>query len=328
MAEGEVRRVGASGLVVSRMGLGCNNFGMKIDRSSARGVIDAAIDSGVTLFDTADSYGESEEVLGEALAGRRDQVVLTSKFGLDVGGGNGPDWGARGSRRYIRKAIERSLRRLRTDWIDLYQLHYPDSATPIAETLSALSDLVREGKVRYIGASNMRGWHIGDADWTARTNGFERFVSVQRSYSLLDRSVELELVPACQHYGVGLLPYFPLASGLLTGKYRRGVAPDPTSRMGQFAWAQRQLSDQQFGVVEKLEAFAAARGVDLLSVALGWMAHQPAVASVIAGATSPEQVAANVKASFWVPSTEDLGAIDEIAPPPSRAPSVSSSRVV
>jgi aryl-alcohol dehydrogenase-like predicted oxidoreductase len=301
---------------VSRVGLGCNNFGIKLDVAASRLVIDAAIDMGITLLDTADNYGDSETMIGEALVGRRDRVVLATKFGADLGGDNGPDWGARGSRSYVRKAVERSLRRLRTDWIDLYQLHFPDHTTPIAETLSVLTDLVREGKVRYIGASNTSSWQVAEAEWTARSGGFKRFVSQQHSYSLLDRRVEADVIPACAHYGVGLLPYFPLASGMLTGKYRRGVDPEPGTRMGQFRWARRQLSDRAFDIVEKLRRFAQAREIDLVTVAIGWLAAQPAVASVIAGATNPKQVEDNVGAGAWQPSVADLELLDEIAPPP------------
>jgi aryl-alcohol dehydrogenase-like predicted oxidoreductase len=310
------RTLGASGLVVSRVGLGCNNFGMRIGPDKARAVIDAAVDQGITLFDTSDSYGDSEEIIGEVLGdGRRDQVLIATKFGSDLKGANGPDWGARGSRRYVRRAVERSLRRLRTDWIDLYQLHRPDPVTPMEETLAALTELVHEGKVRYIGSSNLAGWQVADADWLARTHGSERFVSAQNHYNLLDRKVEAELLPACERYGVGVLPYFPLASGLLTGKYRRGEAPPEESRFA--AWGMTgQLSDERFDVVEALEAFAAERSLSLLDVAIGGLAAQPAVASVIAGATSPDQVKANVAAGAWRPSADDLAALDAIAPTP------------
>ena len=225
------RQLGDSGLTVSTVGLGCNNFGRRLDQEGTTAVVSAAIDAGVTLFDTADIYGlgASEELLGAALGKQRENVVVATKFGMDMQGANGPDWGVRGSRRYIRTAVEASLRRLGTDWIDLYQLHRPDPQTPIGETLAALDELVREGKVRYIGSSNLTGWQVVDADWTARSAGTERFVSAQNEYSLLERDVEEELVPACEHVGVGLLPFFPLASGLLTGKYRRGEpAPEGT----------------------------------------------------------------------------------------------------
>jgi aryl-alcohol dehydrogenase-like predicted oxidoreductase len=303
--------LGRSGLVVSTVGLGTNNFGFKIDATAARAVIDAAIDEGITLFDTADSYGASEEVLGEALGDRRDQIVLATKFGSDLRGALGPDFGARGSRRYIRKAVERSLRRLRTDWIDLYQLHLPDRGTPIEETLGALSELVHEGKVRYIGSSNLSGWELAEAEWTARTNGTERFISAQNNYSWLDRRIEAEVVPAARRYEVGIIPYFPLASGLLTGKYRRGEPPPQGSRIQ--AWGREsQLTDARFDIIEKLESFAAERGVTLLDVAIGGLAAQPGVASVIAGATTPEQVRANAAAGAWHPGEEDRHQLAEL----------------
>jgi aryl-alcohol dehydrogenase-like predicted oxidoreductase len=303
--------LGRSGLVVSTVGLGTNNFGYKLDAAASRAVIDAALDEGITLFDTADSYGASEEVIGEALEGRRDQIVLATKFGSDLRGALGPDWGARGSRRYIRKAVERSLRRLRTDWIDLYQLHFPDPVTPIDETLAALTELVQEGKVRYIGSSNLSGWQLADAEWTARAHGHERFISAQNQYSWLERRIERDVIPAAVHYEVGILPYFPLASGLLTGKYRRGEPAPDGSRLK--AWGREdQLTDARFDVVEKLEAFAAERGVGLLDVAIGGLAAQPGVTSVIAGATSPEQVRANVAAGAWRPTDDERAALDEL----------------
>src|SRR4051794_3494634 len=308
MADMAYRRLGGSGLVVSVAGLGCNNFGMRIDLDATRAVVGAALDEGVTLIDTSDSYGSSEEMLGEVLEGRRDDVVLATKFGSSVRGANGADWGARGSRRYIRKAVERSLRRLRTDWIDLYQIHRPDPLTPVEETLSALTDLVREGKVRYIGSSNFTGWQVADAAWVARHGGYERFVSAQNNYNLIEREVEAELVPACRHFDVGVLPYFPLASGMLTGKYHRGQEPGDDTRMKVWGMA-GQLTDERFDAVDKLSAFAAERSVSLLDVALGGLAAMPAVASVIAGATSPEQVRANVSATAWQPDAGDLDAL-------------------
>src|SRR4051794_19245549 len=221
----EFRRLGRSGLTVSAVGLGTNNLGMKLDLDGSREVVHAALDQGITLFDTADSYGASEERLGELLASRRDDVIIATKFGGDVrrrGLSNGEDWDARGARRYVVRPVEASLRRLRTDWIDLYQLHRPDAATPIEETLSALDDLVRAGKVRYVGSSNFTGWQVAHAEWTARTRGLERFVSAQNEYNWLARDAERDLVPALVEYGIGLLPYYPLANGLLSGKYRRG----------------------------------------------------------------------------------------------------------
>jgi aryl-alcohol dehydrogenase-like predicted oxidoreductase len=308
------RRLGGSGLAVTVVGLGTNNFGRKIDLAASRAVIDTALDEGINLFDTADIYGASEEIIGEVLEGRRDQVVLATKFGMDLGGALGPDWGARGSRRYIRLAVERSLRRLRTDWIDLYQIHRPDPATPIEETLGALTELVYEGKVRYIGSSNYSGWQLTEAEWAARATGSERFISAQNLYSWLERDVEKELVPAALQYDVGILPFFPLASGLLTGKYHRGQpAPDGSRIKAQ--GREDQLTDARFDIIEKLEAFAAERGVTLLDVAMGGLAAQPGVASVITGAPTPEQVKANVRAGAWGPTAEDREMLDLLARP-------------
>jgi aryl-alcohol dehydrogenase-like predicted oxidoreductase len=309
----EFRRLGTSGLVVSVVGLGTNNFGMKLDDEGCRAVLDAALDSGITLIDTSDSYGQSEARLGALLKGRRDDVVLATKFGSDVtrlGNDNGKDWGARGSRRYVRRAVEASLTRLQTDWIDLYQLHRPDPQTPIEETLGTLDDLVHEGKVRYVGHSNFSGFQTAHAEWVARTRGFERFVSAQNEYSLLKTKVETELVPALQEYGIGLLPFFPLASGLLTGKYQRGAELPEGSRLKLWGIS---VPDRDFDKVERLAAFAEQRGVSLLDVAIGGLAARPTVASVIAGATSAEQVRANVQAGEWVPTAEDTAALREIA---------------
>jgi aryl-alcohol dehydrogenase-like predicted oxidoreductase len=313
MTEMEYRQLGDSGLAVSVVGLGCNNFGGRIDADQTKAVVTAAMDAGITLFDTADVYGGepglSETLLGQALGSSRDNVVIATKFGGDMRGANGPDWGVRGSRRYIRKAVEGSLRRLGTDWIDLYQLHHPDPVTPIDETLAALSELVAEGKVRYIGSSQFAGWQVADADWAARTAGHERFISAQNKYSLLDRVAEDELVPACEHLGIGILPYFPLESGLLTGKYKRGeVAPDGT----RLAKMPDRLAAADFDKIEALETFAAERDLSILDVAIGGLAAQPAVASVIAGATRTEQVAENVRAGGWDPTPEDLAALDDL----------------
>lgn len=311
MTDMTYRHLGDSGLMVSTVGLGCNNFGMRIDGEATNKVVSAAIDAGITLFDTSDSYGDSEELLAAALKGRRDEVVIATKFGSDLKGANGPDWGARGSRRYIRRAVERSLRRLQTDWIDLYQIHYPDPATPIEETLGALTELVHEGKVRYLGHSNFAAWELADAEWTARSAGVERFISAQNHYSFVHREVEAEVIPACEQYGIGLLPYFPLASGLLTGRYTRGEAPASDGRIA--AWGLNSLlSDENFDVVEALQRFAAERDITVLHVALGGLAAQPAVGSVIAGATSLEQIQANAAAGTWEPTVEDLAVLDEI----------------
>jgi aryl-alcohol dehydrogenase-like predicted oxidoreductase len=295
------RPLGRSELLVSVVGLGCNNFGSRIDTDAARAVVDAAIDAGVTLFDTADVYGNrggSETILGELLADRRDEVVLATKFGMPMD--DGPD--ARGSRSYIRRAVESSLRRLRTDRIDLYQYHHPDGVTPIEETLEALSELVSEGKVREIGSSNLAAWQVADAEWTSRTRGLARFISAQNEYSLLDRGVEAELVPACEQFGIGVLPYFPLASGLLTGKYRRGEPAPAGTRLASRSQA---LADADFDRIEALESFASQAGRTLLELAVGGLAARPAVSSVIAGATTAEQVRANVAAGSWVPSEDE-----------------------
>jgi aryl-alcohol dehydrogenase-like predicted oxidoreductase len=314
MSEMGFRRLGTSGLIVSVVGLGTNNLGLKLDMQESRGVVHAALNAGITLFDTADAYGASEERLGELLKGVRDDVVIATKFGTDVrnrGLDNGQDWGARASRRYIRRAIESSLRRLKTDWIDLYQLHRPDGGTPIEETLSALDDLVHEGKVRYLGHSNFTGWQVADAEWTARDHGFQRFVSAQNEYSLLNRGIEADLVPALRHYGIGLLPFFPLANGILSGKYQRGEPVPPGSRL--LVWGQEcRLTDETFDLVDRLSGFANERGITLLDVAIGGLAAQPTVASVIAGATTAEQVQANVRAARWSPSAEDLAKLDVI----------------
>lgn len=318
-----LRRLGRSGLVVSAVGLGCNNLGRagaatESQRGSDR-VVRAAVDAGITLFDVADTYGAppglAEERLGKALGARRADVVVATKFGMDVGGVNGPDFGARGSRRYIRTAVEASLRRLGTDWIDLYQFHTPDPATPIDETLSALDDLVREGKVRYLGHSNRSGWQIAQAEYVARELGVERFVSSQNNYNLTDRRAELEVLPASREFGIGVLPYFPLANGLLTGKYASGVAPEGT-RLARTR--QHLLEDAVSPTLQAYSAFARERGVSEVTVAIGWLLAQSPVASVIAGATSVEQVAANAAADQWVPTAEDLVELDGLFPGPER----------
>ena len=305
--------LGNSGLQVSVLGLGCNNFGGRLDAAATRTVVDAAIEAGVTLFDTADIYGgggPSESFLGEALAGRRDQVVLATKFGhqsYDMG--LGPAAGAKGGRRYIRRAVEDSLRRLQTDYIDLYQLHTPDPTTPIAETLAALSELVAEGKVRYIGHSNLSGWQIAEAAHTAREIGSVPFISAQNHWSLLEREVEQEVVPAALHYGLGVLPYFPLANGLLTGKVRRGGGIPADSRL---AAREHWVTDERLDKVELLAAWGEKNGRSLLEIGIAGLAGQPGCASVIAGATKPEQVRANAAAAEWVPTEAELAEIDEV----------------
>ena len=313
MSEMTYRPLGDSGLMVSAVGIGCNAFGRRVDLDGVRDILDAAQDVGVTLLDTADVYGgqgASEELIGDALQGRRDDFVVATKFGMDMQGANGADRGARGSRAYVRRAVEASLRRLRVDHIDLYQYHEPDGVTPIEETLSALTDLVRAGKVRYLGVSNVGGWQVADADWTARTGGFERFVSVQNRYSLLDRTVEEEVGPACEQFGLGVLPYFPLEYGLLTGKYHRGAAAPAGSRAAAVAapWLERADWDR----IERLEKYAEQRGVPMLDVAIAGLAAQPAVGSVISGATRGAQVRANAAALAWTPTEADLAELDEV----------------
>ncbi len=316
------RRLGSSGLSVSTAGLGCNNLGRTgtatADLAGSRKVVDAALDAGITLFDVADIYGAtpgvSEKILGAALGSRRDQVIVATKFGMDAKGVNGPDFGARGSRRYIRQAVEASLRRLDTDWIDLYQLHVPDPATPIAETIAALDELVTAGKVRYLGHSNFAGWQLADAAWVARDLGRTPFISAQNEYSLLERDVERELLPAAAHFGVGVLPFFPLANGLLTGKYRRDDAPAGT-RLTDLKPAL--LATVPWDVIEALAQFAADLDLTMLQVAFGWLLSHPQVSSVIAGATSPEQVRANAAAAMaWRPAEADLAEIDAILAAP------------
>jgi aryl-alcohol dehydrogenase-like predicted oxidoreductase len=306
----EFRSVGGSGLQVSVAGLGCNNFGGRIDEKATQAVVSAALDAGITLFDTADGYGgtRSEEFLGRALGSHRDDVVLATKFAMPLG--DGPYAGG-GSRRYVMRAVEASLRRLGTDYIDLYQMHLPDSKTPIDETLDALNDLVHAGKVRYVGSSNFSGWQIADAEWTARTRGFERFVSAQNEWSLLRRAVEREVVPACAHFGVSLLPYFPLAGGALTGKYRRGEPAPAGTRLAGDAGS-RWLTDTNFARIEALDAFAKDRGHTVGELAHAWLASQRVVCSVIAGATRLEQVRENVAAVEWRLSRDDLRAVDEV----------------
>jgi aryl-alcohol dehydrogenase-like predicted oxidoreductase len=281
---------------------------MRVDVEGTRAVVDAALDVGVTFFDTADIYGGrggSESFLGEALAGRRDRVLLATKFGSDMGDGTE----ARGSRLYIRKAIEGSLQRLRTDYVDLYQYHTPDGVTPFEETFGALDELVQEGKARYVGHSNLEATQVEEVDVLARERGFARPVSAQNQYSLLRRDAESELLPTCERLGIGVLPYFPLASGLLTGKYRRGEPPLEGTRL---SGRHEVFTDETFDRLEALERFGKERGVSLLEVAIGGLLAQPAVPSVIAGATKPEQVRANAAAGNWEPTAEDLAALNAL----------------
>lgn len=318
----DLRTLGRSGLAVSAVGLGCNNLGRPKTAtesvSGSQAVIDAALDAGITFFDVADMYGAepgvSEEILGTCLGSRRDEVVVATKFGLPAGTVNGPDFGVRGSRRYIMNAVEASLRRLGTDYIDLYQFHTPDPITPVEETLTALDDLVRSGKVRYVGHSNMAGWQIADLEHTARAAGTARCVSSQNHYNLLDRRAELEVVPAARAYGLGVLPYFPLANGLLTGKYTRTDAPAD----GRISHSKPALLDTApWEILEALQAFAHDRSMSLLDLAFSWLAAQPVVSSVIAGATKPDHVATNAQAIHPL-SVSDLETIDQIVAPPTK----------
>jgi aryl-alcohol dehydrogenase-like predicted oxidoreductase len=311
------RALGHSGLTVSVVGLGCNNFGRRLNVDQTRAVVDAAIEAGITLLDTAETYGgagRSEEILGEVLAGRRDQVVLATKFGSQAGDlGYGPAAGAKGGRAYIRRAVEHSLRRLQTDYIDLYQIHTPDPVTPIEETLQALSELVRAGLVRYIGHSNFSGLQIATAAAAARDLGAVPFISAQNHWSLLERTAETDVVPAALQYGLGVLPFFPLANGLLTGKVRRGVAPPEGSRL---AGRDDYITADKLDKVEALAEWAQQHGRSLLEVAIGGLAALPGCTSVIAGATSAEQVRANAGAGEWQPTAEDLADISKIVPVP------------
>ncbi len=307
------RSVGRSGLRVSQVGLGCNNLGQRIDFAASQAVVHKALDVGITLFDTADTYRipttGSEEYLGQILGARRKDIVLATKFGNPMDK-EGVKRGA--SRRYVMSAVEDSLRRLGTDWIDLLQIHRSDPLTPIEETLRALDDLIRDGKLRYVGCSNFAAWQVVEALWTSRQCGLAPFVSCQDEYSLLMRRAEQDKIPMMQAYGVGLLPYYPLASGLLTGKYRRNAPLPADARLVVHVarYRDRFINDANWPVVETLEDFATQRGHTLLELAFSWLAAQPVVSSVIAGATRPEQVAANVTAADWQLTAEDLQAID------------------
>jgi len=296
------RLLGNDGPEVSVVGLGTNNFGPRIDYDRSLAVIDAALDAGITLIDTADIYGQgaSEEIIGRALEGRRDRVLIATKFGKPMD--ERPEE-RRGSRAYIHAACEASLRRLRTDVIDVYQMHEPDEGTPVEETLGALDELVQAGKVRFIGSSNYSAEQIEDADHVARERGLTRFASAQNHYSLVEREVEDTVLPTCERLGIGMLPYFPLASGLLTGKYTRGE----TATEGRLAG--REIPAERWERYERLQQFAAERNVPLLSLAIGGLASMPAIASVIAGATKPEQVRANIEAGEWEPTSEDIAAL-------------------
>jgi len=309
----DIRNLGGSGLRVSVVGLGCNNFGQRIDLETSRKVIHKAIGLGITLFDTADIYagqGGSETVLGEVLGARRKDIVLATKYSKPMAA-DGTKQGA--SRRYLISAVEASLTRLKTDYIDLYQQHDYDPLTPIEETLRALDDLVRQGKVRYIGNSNFPAWRIAEAEFTARAMNVDRFISCQDEYSLVVRGIEKDLLPAAQEYKLGLLPFFPLASGLLTGKYKRGAAAPDDTRFGKApVLRDRYVTPRNEDIVEKLQAFAQARGHTMLELAFSWLAGRPQVASVIAGATRVEQVEQNVKAIAWTLSKEEIAEIDRM----------------
>ena len=304
----EYRAVGNSGLQVSIVGLGCNNFGRRLDAAATKAVVSRCIERGITFFDTADVYGEgqSEQFLGSALKGRRQDVVVATKFG---GGDPAPG----GSRRYVMRAVEDSLRRLGTDYIDLYQLHVPDARTPILETLRAMEDLVRQGKVRYVGHSNFSAAQATEAHYVARYEHVMPFISSQNQWSLLSRAVEPELVPVCERFGVGLVPYFPLASGLLTGKYRKGQPVPAGTRLADKQAKERWMTEGNLAMVEKLEGFAKQHGHSLLELAIGWLASHAVVPSVIAGATKPEQVDANVAAAGWKLTHEELSEVDRLA---------------
>ena len=307
------RNLGRSGLTVSAVGLGCNNFGGRLDYAATRAVVHKALDCGITFFDTSDTYGDaggSEEYLGRALAGRRHDIVLASKFARPMDK-EGRLQGA--SRRYIMAAVEASLKRLDTDYIDLYQQHIADARTPIEETLRALDDLVRQGKLRYIGCSTLSAWQTVEAQWVSTHFGLARYVSCQERYSLLDRDLDRELMPVLESYELGLIPFSPLADGLLTGKYRRNAPTPADGRLTSTPRAaDRRLTERNWAVIERLSDFCGARGHTLLELAMSWLLHRPRVASVIAGATRPDQVEANVKAAGWTLSREDMDEIDRL----------------
>lgn len=309
------RRLGRSGLEVSLLGLGTNNFGRRCSPDESARILDRAIELGINFIDTANIYsqGESEEHIGAALKGRRDQVLVATKFGMQMH--DGP-MGKGGSRQHIITCVEASLKRLQTDYIDLYQIHRVDRSVPVEETLRALDDLVQSGKVRYLGCSNFDAWHLCEAEWTARSEGLNRFVSVQNYYNLLKRDIEREVMPYCDEYGMGIIPFFPLESGLLTGKYRRDSAAPEGARLSGSPRGEQLLTEENFTVVERLESFAQERGHTLLELAIAGLCAQPAVSSVIAGATQPEQVIANAAAVDWEVSAEDCVALAEIAPSP------------
>ena len=312
----EYRPLGKSGLKVSLVGLGCNNFGARMEQEASRRTVHKAIDLGINLLDTADVYGNkggSEECLGQVLGPRRKEIVLATKFGQamdDAGMLKGL------SRRNAMLALEASLKRLKTDWIDLYQIHWPDGATPVEETLRAMDDMVRQGKIRYIGCSNFAGWQLVEAQWTSRHLALSGFISAQNEYSLLFRGIEGDLAPVALKYGVGVLPYFPLASGFLTGKYKRGQEAPAGTRFGEWfkgPYGARTINDRNFDILEKLEAFAGARGKTVLELAMSWLACKPYVPSVISGATRVDQVEENAAAGSWKLTAEEMAEVDALA---------------
>jgi aryl-alcohol dehydrogenase-like predicted oxidoreductase len=309
----ELRNLGRSGLRVSLVGLGCNNFGMRLDANQTADVVNAALDAGITLFDTADMYGsrgDSERFLGKALGAKRSEIVLASKFGMAMDD-EGVKIGA--ARRYIMQAVEDSLSRLGTDWIDLYQLHQFDPLTPIDETLRALDDLIRDGKVRYVGSSNLPAWRSTEAEFIARELGTNKFISCQEEWNVLNRAIEQDVVPMMETYGLGMLPYFPLASGLLTGKYKKDSMPEGARLTDMPRFANRgYVTEANFAKVERLENFANQRGHSVLELAFSWLAAQKVTGSVIAGATKPEQIKSNVSAANWKMTAEELAEIDEL----------------
>jgi aryl-alcohol dehydrogenase-like predicted oxidoreductase len=325
MADIEYRTLGSSGLRVSTIGLGCNNFGRLGTATETQegtdAVLSAALDAGVTLLDTADMYGKepglSETLMGNALRGRRDQVVLATKFGHSGADVGLEGWGAKASRRYVRLAVEASLRRLQTDWIDLYQLHTPDPVTPIDETLSVLDDLIREGKVRYIGHSNLAGWQIAEAELTAELSGHPKFISAQNEFSLLERDAEREVLPAVRHFGLGFLPFFPLYNGLFTGKFSRDGGPADSRIMRQRSHL---LESAPWDAIEEYQAFCDDRDLTMLQATFAWLLAQPALTSVIAGATRPEQIVQNADAATaWHPSADEIATISGLFAPDSDA---------
>jgi aryl-alcohol dehydrogenase-like predicted oxidoreductase len=321
MADIEYRTLGTSGLRVSTIGLGCNNFGRLGTATETQegtdAVLSAALDAGVTLLDTADMYGKepglSETLMGNALRGRRDGVVLAPKFGHSDADVGLDGWGAKASRRYVRLAVEASLKRLQTDWIDLYQLHTPDPVTPIEETLSVLDDLIREGKIRYIGHSNLAGWQVAEAELTAELHGHPKFISAQNEFSLIVRDAEREVLPAVRHFGLGFLPYFPLYNGLFTGKFRRDGGPTDSRIMRQ---RRHLLESAPWDAIDAFKTFCDDRGVTMLQATFAWLLAQPALTSVIAGATRPEQIVQNADAATaWHPSADDLATISALFAP-------------